>query len=143
MIRCLKRIWNNSIVEVEVPLKFRMANIGTEQRWCHKNERGFMEVSLRNSSIGRLYRNSSYICSKCCQKSPIISKNTLSKSCWALNFVQKNVIGRICPSPPGMELGGSTDCHFQYIKMYKKWQSKFTLGLNAAKNTHYVKNVFK
>ncbi len=46
-------------------------------------------------------------------------------------------------SPSGVELGGLQ--RLPYLKYYNvlKWESKFTFGLNTAKNTHYIKKSFK
>ncbi len=40
----------------------------------------------------------------------VLSKNAPNKNCRVLNFIPK-VSGRICLSPPRLELGISKDCH--------------------------------
>ncbi len=54
----------------------------------------------------------------------------------------KKLNGRISLSPTGVELQGSKDCHFWNI-IILEWEGRFTLGLNAAKNTDYIKKYFK
>ncbi len=46
-------------------------------------------------------------------------------------------------SLPGVELGGCKDCQFQIHCIVLKWENRFTLGLNAAKITNYIKKLFK
>ncbi len=53
----------------------------------------------------------------------------------------KKVSGPICLSLPGVGLGGWKDCHIYYNVL--KWESSFTLDLNTAKNTDYIKKSFK
>ncbi len=55
------------------------------------------------------------------------------------NFVQK-ASGRTCLLP-GVELGGFK--HRYVLNIVLKWESRYTLGLNAVKNTHYIKKCFK
>ncbi len=44
---------------------------------------------------------------------------------------------------PRVELGGSKDCHLLKYYNVRKWESRFTLGLDAAENTHYIQKCFK
>ncbi len=71
----------------------------------------------------------------------IISKNASNKSCWALNWVQKCQGAYVYLSQEGSKV-------FQelpFLKYYNvsKWESRFTLELNAAKNKHYIQKCFK
>ncbi len=49
----------------------------------------------------------------------------------------------ICLSSLGVELGGHKDYQHQDNYTVLKRKNRFTLGLNAAKNTRYVQNCFK
>ncbi len=63
------------------------------------------------------------------------SKEASSKSCLELNFVQKSCRVRMSISP----VSGARELQKSvYLKSYnvQKWEIRFTLGLNAAKNTH-------
>ncbi len=73
---------------------------------------------------------------------PILLKNASNKSCWALNFVQKSKWVHMSISP---KRGVKDLQRLISFKCYKvlKWESRFTLGLNAAKNTDYIKKSFK
>ncbi len=44
---------------------------------------------------------------------------------------------------PRVELGSSKDCHLLKFYYVKKQGSRFTLGLDAAENTHYIQKGFK
>ncbi len=67
----------------------------------------------------------------------IISKNVPNKSCWALHFIQKTQRVHMSISVRS-GTRGSKDCHQWNIVMYWNRKVKFTLGLNAAKNTAYI-----
>ncbi len=68
-------------------------------------------------------------------------KYASNKSCSELNFVPKSSQAHMCipPQSGARELQRSV-C----LKSYnvQKWGKRFTLGLNTAKNTHYVKTIF-
>ncbi len=69
-------------------------------------------------------------------KKLIIPKNDSNKGCSELNFLSL--------SPPEVGLEGSKDLPF--LKNYNnavELESRFTLQLNAVKNTDYVKNFFE
>ncbi len=67
-----------------------------------------------------------------------ILKKASNKSCSELNFVQKSSGAHMSSSPTceAWEFKRSV-----YLKSYnvQKWDIRFTLGLNATKNTHYIK----
>ncbi len=63
----------------------------------------------------------------------IIWKNTSNK---------KNSVGAYVYLPPGVELGLQKLLSLKYYNA-QKWESRFTLELNAAKNMHYIKKCFK
>ncbi len=75
------------------------------------------------------------------QKILIILKNASNESCAELNFLRKTSAS-ISLSTPGMELV-SKDLPF--LKYYNalEWGSKFTIGLNTAKNIDYIEKCFK
>ncbi len=54
----------------------------------------------------------------------------------------KKVSGHLRLSPRG-ELNVPKIAVFKILRYIRKWQSRFTLQLNATKNTHYVKNFFR
>ncbi len=59
------------------------------------------------------------------------------------NLIFNKKLGRsISLSTPEVELEGSKD--LTILKCYNtpEWESKFTLGLNAAKNTDYIEKWF-
>ncbi len=68
----------------------------------------------------------------------ITSKKASNKSCPGLNFAQKSPRAHMCIS---FSSGASGLQRSIYLKSYnvQKWEIRFTLGLNAAKNTHYIK----
>ncbi len=74
-------------------------------------------------------------------KLPIISKNCTNKSYWELNFIQKSQRAHVSISCRSgvkeLERLLSLKCNVL------KCESRFTLGLNNAKNMHYVKKCFK
>ncbi len=76
------------------------------------------------------------------QKLPIISKKCSNKSCWELNFVQKiqwmHMFISIRSGAWGLE---RLTCFKYHIVL--KWESRFTLRLNAAKITDCIKKLFK
>ncbi len=57
----------------------------------------------------------------------------------------KKLTGRVClsPPPPRVELWGSKDWLVSNILMYWNGKSRFTLWLNTAKNTDYMKKMFQ
>ncbi len=67
----------------------------------------------------------------------IISKNASNKSCWTLNSVQKSQWVQMSISSQ------SGACHLLKYYNVQKWGSRFTSGLDAAKNTHYIRKCFK
>ncbi len=59
------------------------------------------------------------------------------------SILYKKVNGRTCLPKPGLELGGlQRSPSLKYYNVWKR-ESRFTLGLNAAKNMHYTKKRFK
>ncbi len=58
-------------------------------------------------------------------------------------ILYKKFSGQIYLSPPRVELGSSKDCHLLKYYNVQKWGSRFTLGLYAAKNTHYIQKCFR
>ncbi len=55
----------------------------------------------------------------------------------------KKVHRHICQPSPGVELGGSKDCYLLKYYNVQKWGSRFTLEMDAAENTHYIKKCIK
>ncbi len=57
-----------------------------------------------------------------------------------IEFLTKKLSGRISLSIPGAELGDS-----KVLKYYtgQKWESRFTLTLNTAKNIDFIEKRFK
>ncbi len=72
----------------------------------------------------------------------ITSKNSSNESCPKLNFLQKAQWKHIFIYP-GVELWSFKDV--PCLKYYNtlKWESRFTLGPNAAKNIDYIEKWFK
>ncbi len=60
-----------------------------------------------------------------------------------IKFPNENLLTHASLIPPGVEMGGSKVCHFWYIYNELKLESKFTLGMSAAKNTNRIKKWFK
>ncbi len=75
-------------------------------------------------------------------KIPIISKNALNKSCSDLKFLQKT---QRMHMPIFPKSGAKGLQKLPFSKYYKvlKWESRFTLGLNAAENADHIKKRFK
>ncbi len=62
----------------------------------------------------------------------------------AQNWISyKKLGGRTSLSTPEMELEGSKDLPFLRYYDGHKWESRFTLALNAAKNIDYTEKCFK
>ncbi len=68
--------------------------------------------------------------------------NALNKSCSALNSLQKSPWEHLCIS---FQSGARRLEGFPSSKYYnvQKWESRFTLRLDVAKNTHYIRKRFK
>ncbi len=77
------------------------------------------------------------------QKLPIIMKNTSDKSCSQLNFPQKSQWGHIFISSWGGTRGGGVPKISVFKILEYSQLRKFTLRLNAAKNTACNKIYFK
>ncbi len=83
------------------------------------------------------------------QEIPIILKKVSNKNCSELNFLQKNsVYAYLCLQfmcisiPPPPSLSGARG--LQRLSFYvPEWESRFTLEMNAAKNTDYIDKFFK
>ncbi len=98
-----------------------------------------MSVLLSGTPVRLSIRFSQFLGSLYGLSLPIISKNTSSKNCSELNFLQKKISGRISVSPTGVELGGSQNLpFFKYIALER--ESRFTLGMNAARSTGDIEN---
>ncbi len=76
------------------------------------------------------------------QKIPKISKNASNGNCAELNFLQKTQWTHISISPR-TGARASKDCHFLNIINVLEWESRLTLGLNAAKSTDCIKKCSK
>ncbi len=72
----------------------------------------------------------------------IISKKALNKSCSELNFVQRSPRAHMSISPMGGAMGLQRSVCLKCYNAQKR-EIRFTLGLNAAKNTHYMKKGFE
>ncbi len=69
------------------------------------------------------------------------AKNISGQRC-TLNSVQKSQwVHSYIPPPP--KPGSSKDCYLLKYYNVQKWESSFTLGLDIAKNTHYIQKSFK
>ncbi len=75
-------------------------------------------------------------------KIPIILKIASNKNCSKLNFLKKPQWMHIFISPRSGARGLQTLPCLKYYNVLQ-WESKFTLWLNGAKNTDYIKNCFK
>ncbi len=71
------------------------------------------------------------------QKLPSISKNASNKSCWALNFIQKNQWTHMSISLWSGDRELQRQSCLTYYNVNKR-ENRFTLGLDTAKNTHYI-----
>ncbi len=71
-------------------------------------------------------------------KTLIISKNGSNKSYWALNSLQKSLWERMSICLQSGAKGLQRLICFKYYSVLK-WESWFSLGLDAAKNTHYMR----
>ncbi len=71
----------------------------------------------------------------------IISENASNKSCWALNFEQKSQWAHMSIFPSNEARGLQRLVRFKYY-IVLKWKIRFTLGIDAAKNTDYIKKFF-
>ncbi len=83
-----------------------------------------------------------YFSAEYCKKTPIIWRYALNKSCIELNFLQKNLVDAYLYLP-GVELEGSKDLLFLKYYNGRKWECRFTLTLNTAKNIDYIEKCFK
>ncbi len=70
----------------------------------------------------------------------ITSWKASNKSCLELNFVPKSPQAHMFIFPTSGAWGSKDQCVWNLIQI---WEIRFTLGLNAAKNTHYIKKGFK
>ncbi len=68
----------------------------------------------------------------------IISENASIKSCWELNYVQKSQWGHMSISAGSGTMGLQRLICFKY-EIVLKWESRFTFGLNFAKDAAYIK----
>ncbi len=75
-------------------------------------------------------------------KNRIISKNASNESCWALNSVQKSQWAHVSASHQS-GAKGSKDCRLLKYCHVQKRASRFTLGLDAAENMHYIQKCFR
>ncbi len=71
------------------------------------------------------------------RKIPIIYKKKILLKIVQNSISYKKLKGRMCISLAGVEVGASKIAIFEILE----WESKFTLGLNAAKNTNYINKV--
>ncbi len=97
--------------------------------FVQKSQLAHVSISPRSGALGgskdcyfrniRVYKNdeTDLLKSRMLLKIRIMSKLRLNKSCSELNFIL--ISWCICLLPPRVEPGGSKDCHFRYIKMYK------------------------
>ncbi len=71
----------------------------------------------------------------------ITRQKASNKSCLELNFIQKSPRAHMSISPTS---GAREFQRSVCLKSYnvQKWEIRFTLGQNAAKNTHYMKKSF-
>ncbi len=69
-------------------------------------------------------------------------KNALSKSCWALNSVQKSHWAYMSVSPRSGAKGLQRLPSWKYYYVQKR-ENRFTLGLDTVKTTQYIQNCFK
>ncbi len=72
----------------------------------------------------------------------IIWENASNKSCWALNFIQKSQWEHMSTFPMSRVREIKRCPSLKYYNVQKR-KSRFNLGLDAAKNTHYVWKCFK
>ncbi len=75
--------------------------------------------------------------SRTLQKLSLISKTCSNKSCSELNFVQKSQRVHMSISVRSGARGLERLPSFKYYNV-QKLESRFTLGLIGAKNTHYI-----
>ncbi len=75
-------------------------------------------------------------------KIQIIWKKVSSKSCLELNSLQKSQLARMYISPQSGDKGLERLIWLKYYNEQKR-QIIFTLGLNAVKNTNFIKKSFK
>ncbi len=68
----------------------------------------------------------------------ITCKKTSSKSCSELNFVQRSPPAHMSISPTSGARGSKDQVCLKSYNVQKR-EIRFTLGLDAAKNTHYMK----
>ncbi len=74
-------------------------------------------------------------------KRHIMSKNDSNKSWFGFNLVQISQQAHMSISPWMEAIGLQRLSSLKYNM--QKGEKRFALGLNTAKNTHYVKNFFK
>ncbi len=91
-------------------------------------------IMYRNVNLGSLY-GSALLKIR-------ISKKASNKSCLELNFVQKSSWAHISISPRSGDRGLQRSVCLKSYNV-QKLEISFTLGLNAAKNTHFMKKKFK
>ncbi len=111
------------------------------------------ELNFLQKSQGLIYLLPPAVESGCCKDChvkvnsllgpmPIISKNVSNKSCSELNFLRKSQQVHTSISPRSVARGLQRLPFLRYYNVLK-WGSRFTLGLNAAKITDYIKKLFK
>ncbi len=72
----------------------------------------------------------------------IVSKKASNKSCSELNFVQKSTLGHMSISLKSGARGLQRSVCLKSFNV-QKWEIRFALGLNTAKDTHYIIKSFK
>ncbi len=73
---------------------------------------------------------------------PIIQRNASNKNCPELNFLQKNSLGAYVCLLRSEAKGLPRLPSSKYFNV-QKWESSFTLDLDAARNAHYIKKCFQ